>query len=222
MVGTADDVARNLLAWANTVLPKMPAAAKPLGTHERAAGIDIRLIGLQPRPAPRTANPPNIVDLDFLVTVQMSDAFDEEHALAELLLAAADHSDFEIVAGRPAAEICAALGIPVAAGFVVRTPLSRTREIKPAPLVRFPLQVENVPLGVVEGLVTGPGDVPIAGAVVTGAGRETRTDRNGRFRIAGVPREKAGVKLNVKARGVELDAAAVPGQNVVLQLPLEV
>ncbi len=50
------------------------------------------------------------------------------------------------------------------------------------------MQVEQVALGVVEGVVSGPGDIPISGAVVTatGAAREARTDHNGRFRIAGV------------------------------------
>ncbi|HWA89866.1 MAG TPA: carboxypeptidase-like regulatory domain-containing protein [Rhizomicrobium sp.] len=223
-MGTADDVARDLLAWAGTVLPKIPASARPLGARERGAGIDVRLMGLAPRPSPRATNPPSTIDLDFLVTVQMSDAFDEERALAELLLAVAERSDFEILPGRPAAEICAALGIPVAAGFVLRAPLTRAREIKPAPLVRFPLQVDAAGLGAVEGIVTGPGDVPIAGAVVTlaGGGRETRSDRNGRFRLAGLPRETSGVKLHVRARGVEIDASAMPGTNVVLKLPLEV
>lgn len=224
MVGKADDIARDLLAWVASVTPKIPAAAKPLGTRERAAGIDIRLIGLAPKPAPRAPNPPDAVDLDFLVTVQMADAFDEQNALAELLLSAVQRSDVEIVAGRSGAELCAALGIPVAAGFVLRTPLVRARDVKPAPLVKFPLQVEPVRLSVVQGIVTGPGDVPIAGAVVSVADgmREARTGHDGRFRIAGLPQQKAQIKLNVRARGVELDAAAVPGQDVVLKLPLEV
>jgi carboxypeptidase family protein len=224
VAGTADDIGRDLVAWAGSVLPKTQAAAKPLGARERVPGVDIRLLGLAPKAQPRTHNPPDIVDLDFLVTVQLADAYEEERALAELLLAAAERSDFEIVAGRTAAELCATLGIPVAAGFVVRTPLARERERRRAPLVRFPLIVEAADLTVLEGIVTGPGDVPIAGAHVTvkGLDKDARTDRDGRFVIRGVPREKDGLALNVKARGVELDAPAVPGQTVVLHLPLEV
>jgi hypothetical protein len=224
VVGTADDIGRDLVAWAKTVLPDAPSAAQPLGTRARSPGVDVRLLGLAPKAQPRSANPPAAVDLDFLVTLQLADAFEEERALAELLLAAMERSDFEIVGGRSAAETCAALGIPVAAGFVVRTPLIRERERRRAPLVRFPLIVEAMDLAVIEGIVTGPGDVPIAGAHVTvhGLDKDARTGPDGRFVIRGVPHEKDGLKLNVKARGVELDAAAIPGQNVVLHLPLEV
>jgi hypothetical protein len=224
VVGTADDIARDLVAWARAVLPEAVINSKPLSLRERDAGVDIRLVGLAPRPAPRTTNPPITIDLDFVVTVQLADAFAEQRALGELLLAASDRSEFEIVAGRSAAEICVALGIPVAAGFVLRTPLTRTREAKTAPLVRFPLKVDTAELSVVEGIVTGPGAIPIFGAVVTvtDIGRQGRTDAHGRFRIAGAPRDENGIKLNVKARGVELDATAMPGQSVVLRLPLEV
>jgi hypothetical protein len=199
-------------------------ASKPLGARERGKGVDVRLLALAPRPALRAANPPNVLDLDYLVTVSLDDAAAEQYALAELTLAAADRSDFEIVSTRSAADTCAALGIPVAAGFILRTPLMRERAVKTAPLVRFPLKVESGDVGVVEGSVLGPNDVPIAGAVVTipGLGRNARTDAYGRFRFAAALRDPAGIKLNVKARGVEIDASAKPGESVVVRLPLEV
>lgn len=224
MTATAEDITHDLIAWAGAILPKTAIAAKPLNAHQRDNGVDIRLIALSPRPAQRTSHPPIVIDLDYLITVQMDDAFAEQHMLAELLLAAADRSDFEIVSARSAAETCTALGIPIAAGFTLRTSLTRARDAKIAPLVRFPLKVDTAELGIVEGTVIGPGAIPIAGAVVTipGVGRQARTDAHGRFRIAGAPKNEKGIPINVKARGVELDTAAIPGQNVVLRLPLEV
>ena len=224
MTGTADDITRDLVAWAGTVLPNTKITSMPLGAREREKGVDIRMIGLAPRPAPRTPNPTSVINLDYLITAQMDDPLVEQNALAELLLAAAGRSDFEIVAGRPAAETCVALGIPAAAGFVLRTSLTRTREPEAKPLVRFPLKVGTAELGAVEGTVVGPGATPIAGAVVAvpGLRLEARTDAHGRFRIAPVPRDQTQVKLTVKARGVAIDAAAIPGENVVLRLPFEV
>lgn len=224
MAATADEVTRDLIAWAETILPKTGITAKPASAREREKGVEIRLIGLGPRPAPRSSHRTTVIDLDYLITVQMDDAFAEQSALAELLFAAADRSDFEILGGRTAAEICADLEIPIAAGFVLRATLTRVREAKPVPLVRHPLKVDTAELGVIEGTVLGPESTPIAGAVVTvpGVGLQARSDAHGHFRIAGAPRIPKGVKLNVKARGVELDATGMPGQPVILRLPLEV
>lgn len=220
----ADQITREIVAWAHALLPGLAVASQPVHAAARGVGIDIRLIGLSPRQPPRTANPPLTIDLDYLVTVQIDDAYAEQKALGELLFAAADRSDFEIVTTRTAAAICAELGIPVAAGLVIRTAMLRERVPKKVPLVREPLRVEDAAIGIVEGEVLGPGDIPIANAVVSlpGIGREVRTDAKGRFRIAGAPQEHGGIKLNVKARGVELNGAAMPGKRVVLRLPLEV
>jgi hypothetical protein len=221
---SAEAITREILDWAGAVLPGSIVVTRPLGARERGVGVDVRLLALTPRPAPRIANPPNVLDLDYLVTVSLGDANAEQNALAELVLAAVDRSDFEIVGTRSAADTCAALGIPVAAGFLLRTPLMRGRAAKTAPLVRFPLKVTSGDICVVEGSVLGPNDVPVAGAVVTmpGLGREARTDTHGRFRFPAALRDPNGIKLNVRARGVELDASAMPGENVVVHLPLEV
>ena len=220
----ADQITREIVAWAHALLPQLAVATQPLNAGAPQSGVDIRLIGLAPRQSPRTANPPITVDLDYLVTVRTDDAYAEQNALGELLFAAADRSDFEIVTARAASAICAELGIPVAAGFVIRTAMSRMRAARKVPLVREPLVVESAEIGVVEGTVLGPGDIPIADAVVSlpGIGHEARTDARGRFRIVGAPQEHGGIKLNVKARGAELNGAATPGKRVVLRLPLEV
>ncbi len=224
MSGGADEITRDIVTWARAVVPELDVAARPLRDEARGAGVDIRLVGLSPRQTPRTSNPPAAIDLDYLITVQMDDAFAEQKALGELLFASAERSDFDVVPTRSAAAICADLGIPVAAGFVVRIVLVRERERGAAPLVREPMRVDTAAIGVVEGQVLGPGDVPVANAVVSlpGSGREVRTNARGQFRITGAPHNDRGTALNVRARGVETTVEATPGQHVVLRLPLEV
>lgn len=224
MSGGVDQITREVVTWAKAVVPGLEVAAHPLRDDARTEGVDIRLVAVSPRQTPRTANPPVTIDLDYLVTVRMDDAFAEQNALGELLFATADRSDFDVLTSQPAAAICADLGVPVAAGFVIRVALIRERERKKVPLVREPMRVDTTPIGIIEGQVLGPGDVPVANAIVSlpGIGHEARTDAKGRFAITGAPQETGGVALTVRARGVEMNGEATPGQPVVLHLPLEV
>src|SRR5262249_17303980 len=118
---------------------------------------------------------------------------------------------------------CATLGIPVATGFVLRTPLVRIPPRHAARRVRVPLVVHTAELGVIEGRVVGPEDTPIAGAVVTAAGltNMARSDHQGHFRLVGLPASATGVQLTARARGAEAGATGVVGQPVILRLALE-
>ena len=219
---TADQITHDLIDWIGAALPGVPVIARSLAVHEREDGVDVRLVGLSPKPPPRVAIPPSIVELEYLVTLRMSDAFAEQRLVADLLLSAGDHAEYEIVTTRSAPELCVALGIPPAVGFVLKTPMLRPRTRKPAPLVRFPLEVHTADLCVIEGKVLGPGDIPIQGAVISTHDRTARTDVNGMFHIAGVPRERGPVSLNVRARGFEAQMTATIDDFNILRLALEV
>jgi len=219
--GTADQITHGLIDWIGVVLPGVSVSARSLAAREREDGVDVRLVGLSPRAPPRVPAPPFIVELEYLITLRMSDAFSEQRLLADLLLAAIDQPEYEIVT-RSAAELCVTLGIPAAAGFVLKTPLLRPRVAKRAPLVRFPLEVHTADLCLLQGKVVGPGDVPIAGAVISTNDRVSRTDANGNFQIPGVPDEGKAVALHVRARGLEAQMTAKIGEFNVLRLALEV
>jgi hypothetical protein len=220
--GTADQITHALIDWIGVVLPGVNVSARSLAAHEREDGVDVRLAGLSPRAPPRVPAPPSIVELEYLITLRMSDVFNEQRLLADLLLAAIDQPEYEIVTARSAAELCVTLGIPPATGFVLKTPLLRPRVVKRAPLVRFPLQVHTADLCVLEGKLLGPGDVPIAGAVISTNDRLSRTDANGNFHIPGVPDDGKAVALHVRARGIEAQMTAAIGEFNVLRLALEV
>ncbi len=141
MADSADHLTRRLVDWTKSVLPAAAVAARSLHDTTRDDGVDLRLLGLAPRPAPGGPAAPAILALDYLVTLRLADPLDEQAALADLLFAAMAQADFEVVEGRRAAELCAALGLPVAAGFVLRTLLVRDRPVRKVALVREPLVV---------------------------------------------------------------------------------
>lgn len=217
-------ITRRLVDWTRTVLPAAAVTARSLHDASRDDGVEFRLLGLTPRPAPRGPAAPAMLALDYLVTLRLADPLAEQAGLAELLFAAMDEADFEVIEGRNAAELCAELGLPVAPGFILRTLLVRTRPARKVALVREPLVVHAAELGVIEGTVLGPGDVPIAGAVVTARdlARSTRTDGAGRFRLIGPPNGGRTTRLHARARGVETEAEAASGQSVILRLPVEI
>jgi hypothetical protein len=145
----------------------------------------------------------------------------------ELLFAAMEHDDAEVVLDRDVLKLCADLDLPPGPGFVLRAMVSTARRqvADRAGLVRFPLNIVSGELGVLQGSVLGPGDTPVAGAVVRveGVDRTAQTDAFGRFRLHGpVAAKGRPVRLNVRARGVEIDTEVETGSPVILRLPLEI
>jgi hypothetical protein len=217
---TADEITAELVAWIGAATPGVAVTVSPLGGRTRQQGLDLRLLRLTPKPPPRTPDPPWVVDLDYLATVQLEDAAAEQKAAGEVMLAAMARGDVEIVEA-DVLQLCAALGLPPAPGLVLRTPLVRERDVQPKPWVRQ-LVLQTSDLGVVAGQVLGPQDIPVTGAVVSvvGLDRAARTDRQGKFKIAAAPAGRP-LRLVARAKGVEIEGLATAGQAVTLRLPLE-
>jgi hypothetical protein len=176
---------------------------------------------------PRSAAPPLTLTADYLITVRAADPIVEQTGRDGIVVrgdgARRDRGGF----GPRRAEICADLDLPPGLGFVLRATVSiaRRRAAARAPLVRFPLTIASGELGVLQGSVLGPGDTPVAGAVVRveGVDRTVQTDAFGRFRLHGpVGAKNKPVRLNVRARGVEIDSEVETGSPVILRLPLEI
>ena len=221
MPTTAADVTQELLDWIRAAAGGVPAAVKAPGDAP-AEGVDLRLLAMTPQSPPRTVQPPAVLALDYLLTVRREDPLEEHSLAAELMFAAIGLQDVEVLETPSAAAAASRLGLAPAAGFVLRTRLSRERERTRAPLVRFPLVARTGGLGQVEGVVLGPGDAPISGATVTlvGLDRMARTDPEGRFRISGPLPGAGGVRLRVRAKGVETEALAAVGKPTVLHLEI--
>src|ERR1041385_7134071 len=50
---TADQITHDLIDWIGAALPGVPVIARSLAVHEREDGVDVRLVGLSPKPPPR-------------------------------------------------------------------------------------------------------------------------------------------------------------------------
>lgn len=220
MPTTAADVTQELLDWIRAAAD-VPVTVRGVG-EPTSDGIDLRLLSLGCKAPPRTVEPPLVLAIDYLLTVRCKDPLEEHRLAAELMFAALELQDLEILETPSAAAAASRLGLPPAAGFVFRAFLSRERPRLRAPLVRFPLVARTGGLGRLEGRVLGPGETPIAGATVTlvGLGRTTRTDPDGCFRIPGPLPDAGGVRLRVRAKGVETEALAAVGQPTVLHLEI--
>ena len=122
---SADEITTQILDWAGSVLPETPVNAPALNSNLRKSGIDLRLVRVTPRPLPKGTTAPFVIDLEYLLTLQMHDAASEQHALSELMFAALGNRSFEVEGGREVERVCQMLGMAVAPGFLLRTPLAR-------------------------------------------------------------------------------------------------
>jgi len=223
LTGTADEITADVVRWIGAALPDVAVNVHSLGDRKRQPGVDLRILRVAPRPGSRTADAPLIAELDYLATVQLDDAAAEQRVVGELLFAAMDRRDVEVVAALDLVQLCASLGIAAAPGFILRTPLVRSRPAEAKPRVRAPLVVHTSELGIITGRVLGPQDTPVAGATVSAVGldRFVRTDRHGQFKITAAPGD-SDVRLIARARGAQIEGVATVGQPVTLRLPLEV
>lgn len=222
-----EETTRDLIGWTQEVLPGRAVVARSLSDRDCGEGVDLRLVGLAPHATPRAASPPLTLAADYLVTVRAADPIVEQTGAMALLFAAMEHDAAEVVLDRDALKLCAALNLPPGPGFVLRTMVSAVsrRAAARTALVRFPLTIDAGELGVLQGSVLGPNDTPVAGAVVRveGVDRTARTDASGRFRLHGpVGAKNKPVRLNVRARGVEIDSEVKTDSPVILRLPLEI
>jgi len=218
----ADEVTRGLLDWVRRHDSGGRVDVQTLGRESEEDGIDIRLLDVAPRLEPRVRGRiDRTLALDYLVTVRFADPIAEHRRVAELAFAAMANPFYEIVADRPPAQACLALGLKPSAGLVLRAQARLSEDQPRAPLVREPAITRIVPLAFVEGTVVGPGNVPIAGALVTvdGSDRAATTGADGRFRFA-TPADTA-VRGTVRARSTEMPIVAEPGRPAIIPLPLE-
>ena len=219
---SAADVTASLLDWMTQAASGTPIAVVGSGAGQAANGISIRLAGLAPRVVPPVpGRNSKVLALDYLVTIILDDPLAEQALAADLAFAALARSEVELVSEISSATLCRSLGLPPAQGLVIRTELRRDAVMPSAPLVRHPPITQLEPLSQAEGVVVGPGGIPIANALVMlkGSNRSVTTGPDGRFCFAipaGTP-----AKVTARARMREVSASLNTGATNVLNLPLE-
>lgn len=177
------------------------------------AQVTLHLFQIVPDLPPRNLQrAPLQVVLRYLVTAQAGTTEKAHRMLGELVFAAMESPEFQVDFDPLPAEFWLALGVIPQPAFVLRVPLVREREQPSAPLVRQPV-VRATSMAVLQGVVLGIDDLPVAGAVVEVPDLNLRhkTDGRGRFRFTAVPAEPPVRLLRILAKGRETDVALDPG-----------
>jgi hypothetical protein len=199
-----DEVDQKLSRWVEEVLPGANVTLEgPAGADDDVGLYLFEMADLPP--ARGDSRPPLQVRLGYLVTTSGGNVAVAHKRLGTLLFAALTHPDWDVRYPGDIAEFWRAVGEPPRAGFILNVPLRQPVAIEPPPPVQAPLSVDIVGLRVMEGIVLGPGDVPISDAFVQlpALALTTRSDARGRFRFPGIPETPAKQQLRVRAKARE-------------------
>ena len=205
---------RQLESWAESVLGAGLVSLALPDPSTGARGVSFYLIDLVHRPPARGVPQPYLdLTLRYLVTSWGQTPSEAHRLLADLLFAAASAADFEVELGSPPLEMWTALNLPPRPAFVMRVPLRKELPVHRAPLVRRPIEIEIAPAGPLTGFCVGPEEIPLPGALieVPAINVSTRTDHDGRFAFASVPRDGAHLLVRATAKGktITVDAGAL-------------
>lgn len=193
-----------------------PPAKKTVGLH---------LLEVLPTPVLRTPKrPPLQLTLRYLVTASAEKPEEAHRLLGDLAFAALENPEFDVEVESVGPAVWTAIGVPMRPAFVLRIPLRKERPEPPVRRVRMPLVIRNAPMRPFTGLVVGPGDIPIPGALVDAPslGQTAETDVQGRFRFPGVPVGLSLKLLRVRAKGlvatINLDRPSAKDAPIVIRM----
>jgi hypothetical protein len=196
-----DEVDRQLTGWVEEVLPAVTVTLD--GPATATADVGLHLFEIEELPPARAEERRLVqVRLGYLVTTSGDDVALAHKRLGDLLFAALTHPDYGVRFPRDVGEFWRAAGVSPRAAFILTVPLRQTVEREAAPPVQEGLRVEGVRSRAMEGILLGPGDVPISDAFIEllSLALTTRSDTRGRFRFAAIPATPAKQQLRVRAK----------------------
>ncbi len=201
MIDSAD---RDLQEWVKKVVPGVEVFLGPPQQSDGKHGISLYLLALSdPPPAWMNRQPATRVALRYLVTTWAEDEIEAHRLLGLLVLAVMENRKYELDLASMPAPLWAALGITPRPSFTLCAPLHVEQPEPDTRLVKGPLVIRGTPVISLQGVVLGPGNVPIVGASVEipSLSLTNHTDAKGRFYFSSVPGEPRSIQLLVKARG---------------------
>jgi Pvc16 N-terminal domain len=212
--------------WALGVEPDLDVSfGPPTNAHTTPRGVSLHLMELVPQPPPRgPERPPLQLALRYLVTTWADAVEDAHRLLGALVFAAMEQTDMQVELQPLDGAAWQALAVMPRPAFVLRLTLRKELPLPVQPLVRGPVVVQSAAVASLYGRVVGPGDLPLADAIVEVPSLRlaARTDARGLFAFPAVPGPPTAVTLRVRARGKELMLAAAlptsPEQPQVIQI----
>jgi hypothetical protein len=202
-----DEIEDWLRSWVESVDPQAKVSIAPPKETASGRGVALHLIELARNPPLRSAAPPALqVHVGYSVTTWAEEPLAAGRLLVDLALDALGQTAVDVDFTPRDPQFWASLKVAPRPSFTMRLPVRRGPPAADMKRVRFPLVLASARRMVVAGVVRGPQDTPLSDASVelVGLDRATRTDRSGHFAFAGVPQTDAGIRLRVRAKGVEL------------------
>jgi len=220
MINEAD---RRVREWVAAAIQGAETWLESPRAGEQRQGVGLYLLELSELPPPRGAVPvPLQIQLRYLVTA-WSNSLEKEHKLlADVAFAALARSDVEVVFRPVEATLWSGFGIPPRPSFLLQVPVRIERSARRGPKVKE-VATRFVGSRRLDGLVLGPGDLPIAGARVElpSLGLSASTAPGGQFSFARVP-ALGPLSLRVSAKGEVQDIqSAAPREGVPLTIRLK-
>jgi len=200
-----DEAHERLRAWTEGLTDAGRATHAP-PSPSPAKGVSLYLLEILHAPPVKTVRKPRLhATLRYLVSAWTDPVEDGHRWLARMLQSAVQTEGFEVESAAPPLDLWRALGVPPRPGFVLRLPLWMELEAPRVSLVKRELRLEVAPLRPLQGRVTAPGDLPLAGALVEMPSLRlaTRTDADGRFAFGAVPADREAHDVRVVAKGRE-------------------
>ena len=206
-----DEIDRELKAWVGSVFDGITVSLRAPNGELPGSGVSLYLLQVSHVQAPRGGRrrPPMQLVLSYLITTWSEDPEDGHRLLGELAFAAMDHAEYEVELDAAPLTVWTALGTAPRPSFVLRVRVQRERQQPEEKIVRVQPVLQSTVAVSVNGLVVGPGNVPLMGARVEcpTLNLHTRTDAHGRFRFAALP-STPPPELRVKAKGREQSVRA--------------
>lgn len=214
-----------LREWAESIHDGVSVSFAPPKADQTGQGISLYLMGFDTAPPPRgVARVPLQFTLIYLVTVWGYESEDAHRLLGDLIFAAMDSNDVELDLKPLPYEAWMAFGVPPQPSFFLRAIARRERPEPEVKYVRKPMVVKTTPLITLDGILLGPGDVPLTSARIDIPSMDvyTRTDRHGHFHFASLPAEPRAKQLHIQAKGREMHVTVEPsdGQPIVIRFDL--
>lgn len=180
--------------------------------EERETGeskaVVLTLLDIVPAPAARRGPGPAPLQLRarYLVTAPGFTPSDEAQCLVDLAFGAFPLLRIELDPFPPGPDTWTALGTHARPALIAGVLLERERELRAVPRVREPLVTRWSRTTTLAGVVMGPRDVPISGALVEldGSALTTYTNHRGEFSFKTVPAGEPAPSLLVSAKGTQL------------------
>lgn len=203
-VNSIDQADQRLKDWVENVTGGTTCSLNAPSAVVKDPTISCYLMDLLEIPALRNVpHPPHQFMLRYLVTSWAKDPLEAHQGLNTLVFAALEEPELELEMHPPEPALWTALGVPPSPCFFLRVRVRLERPEKPPRLVMKPLQVDALPVKPLAGVVLGPENVPVMGAVVEIPSLQfsVRTGSNGQFYFKSVPESGWLKRLVVKARG---------------------